>query len=290
MKNIFLVICLVLVGSIFAQTVSDKDIVGVYKSKSSDPMGGTTTVFLPDNTFVIAYFGGVQKGTWELKDQKVLINLSTEPQFVLYGRNISRLGNKTQVNFQVEASNGAMVGFDSNKKTSLKPVFNLDANCFSYPYIFTQEKELLQLHAAQKTWENDDYNSEGNPYEKVYHFNIFGGYNDFILMNLSSDYTTKSTAQAIYKEGILYMDPEDEGTQKRPLESLNEEDAAFINSFSSKSLFPNQLQNGDEFFPYNENPTQEELKPYNRIEVLEISREGITVQDEPFFTATCDED
>lgn len=116
------------------------------------------------------------------------------------------------------------------------------------------------------------------------------GTNDLILINLSSDYTTKSTAQAIYKNGVLYMGYDEEGAKKRPLESLNKENSAFIKHFSNKSMFPNQLQKGDEFFLYTENPTQKELKPYKRIDVLEASREGITVQEESFFTVTCDED
>ncbi|WP_026449832.1 hypothetical protein [Aequorivita capsosiphonis] len=87
------------------------------------------------------------------------------------------------------------------------------------------------------------------------------------------------------------MGPEDdEGMAKRPLESLSDEDSTFIKQFSNKSLLPDQIQNGDEFFPYTENPTEEELQAYNRIDVLEISQEVITIEDEPFFTATCAED
>ncbi|MGO3183079.1 MAG: hypothetical protein ACTIJ9_09635 [Aequorivita sp.] len=290
MKILFLSICLILAGSVFAQTVSEEDLFGVYKAKSNDPMGGSTTVFLPNNTFVIAYFGGVQKGTWELRDDKILLSVSTEPQFALYGRKRNILGDKTQIDFSMDADNGAMVGLDSNNKNSLKPVFNRDANCFSHPYTFTQDEKLIQLHAAQAIREWEDSNSQEKPYAQVYHFNIFGAYNDLILINLSSEYTTKATAQAMYKEGKLYMETDDEGMAKRPLESLSEEDSAFIKQFSNKSLFPNQLLYGDEFFPYTENPSQEELKPYNRIDVLEISRQDIEIQEGSFFTATCDED
>lgn len=123
-----------------------------------------------------------------------------------------------------------------------------------------------------------------------YHFNNFKNYNDLILINLPSEYTTESISYAIYKDGALYLDGGDEGTKKRPLESLNQEDAAFIKSFSNKSLYQNQIQNGDEFFPSIENPIPEELKSYNRIEVLEISTEGITIQEGTFFTASCEKD
>ena len=290
MKKIFLAIFMLLAANAFAQTDSEDDVIGVYKLPSDDPMGGVTMVFMEDHTVVIAYFGGVQNGTWELKDQKILFTLGSEPQFALYGRNLKDLNNKTRINFLVEPDNGAMVGLDSNKKTSLKPVFNQSANCFSYPYIFSQEKELIQLHAAQAASERGNYDSEGKPYAQVYHFNVFRAFNDLVLINLPSEYTTKSTSQAMYKDGMLFMEPGEEGTPKRPLESLNEEDIAFIKQFSNKSLLPDQLQHGDDFFPYTENPTEEELNPYNRIDVLEISIEGITVLEDSFFTVTCDED
>lgn len=290
MKKLVLIVCMVLVGSVFAQEVSDEDIVGVYKPKSNDPVGGRTMVFMPDHSFVMVYFGGLQKGTWELKDKKLLITRSTEPQFALYGRNLDHLGNKTQLNFQMDADNGVMVGLDSNKKTTLKPVFNQNANCFSHPYIFTQEKELIQLQAAQSWNEITDYNSENKPYTQVYRINIFGAYNDLILINLPSEYTERFSSQALYKDGMLYMSYDDEGTAKRPLESLNEEDFAMIKHYSNISLLPNQLQKGDEFFPYAKNPTQEELKSYTRIDVLEISMEAITIQEGSFFTTTCAED
>lgn len=287
MKKLFLIICLVLSGSVFSQAVSEEDIVGVYNIKSNDPMGGSTMVFMPDDTYVISYFGGIQKGTWELNGQNVFLSVSTEPQFVLYGRTLSSLDNKTQVNFQMDPYNGTLVGLDSNKKTSLKSVFNQNGNCFKYPFIFTQEKELIQLHAAQVSSKIADSDSQGMPYAKVYHFNIFGAYNDLVLINLSPEYTTESKAQVIYKDGKLYMGPDDKGLTKRPLESLSDEDSAFIKQFSNKSLFSNKLQHGDEFFPYTENPSREEFKPYNRIDVLEASRQGVDVQDGSFFTATC---
>ncbi|WP_026449831.1 hypothetical protein [Aequorivita capsosiphonis] len=198
MKNLFLNICLILAGSVFAQSVSEEDVVGVYREKSNDPVGGSTLIFLPDCTFVIAYFGGVQKGTWERKGEMVLLNVSTEPQFALYGRKLNSLGNKTKIDFSMDADNGAMVGLDSNKKTTLNPVFNRDANCFSHPYVFTQEEKLIQLHAAQASREWEGSNSEEKPYTQVYHFNIFGAYNDLILINLPPEYTTKSTGQAMY--------------------------------------------------------------------------------------------
>lgn len=48
MKKTFHIICLALAGSVFAQVVSEEDIIGVYQPKNNDPTGGSTTVFLPD--------------------------------------------------------------------------------------------------------------------------------------------------------------------------------------------------------------------------------------------------
>lgn len=290
MKNLILVIFLMFIGSVFAQKFSNEDVVGVYKEKSNDPVGGSTFVFLPDQSFVMSYFGGLQKGTWEIIGQDIRITKTAEPQFALYGRNLNSLGNKTQVDFSMDADNGVMVGLDSNKKSHLKPVFNEGANCYRHPYIFTQNEKLVQLYAAQTIREDVDTNLEEKSYSQVYHFNIFGVYNDLILINLPSEYTEKWSALITFENDKLYLEYGDEGMQKSPIDSLSEEDITMINHFSKQSLFPNQIQSGDEFFPYSENPTQEELKPYNRIDVLEISQKVITIEEIPFFTATCGED
>lgn len=286
----FLIICLVVAGSVFAQNISKEDIVGVYNEKCNDPVGGSSVVFLPNQTVVILYFGGVQKGTWDLDDGRVIITASPQPQFVVYGRKTESLGTKRQVNFLIEPNNDVVVGLDSGNKRLLKPVFNQNANCFSFPYIFTQESKLIQLHAAQNRQEQNEYNFVGESSAEVYHFNIFDVYNDILLVNLPSAYSRKWRSEAPYKNGFLYMEDDDEGTQKRPLESLNEEDFNFINEFAAKSLFPNKLKHDDEFFPYRENPTKEDLNPYHRIEVLEIGWEEIEILEEPFFISICDED
>lgn len=75
MKNLIFVTCIIFSLSLTGQNISNDDVVGVYKERSNDPVGGATFIFLPDHTYVIAYFGGFQKGVWELNGEKVIYQL-----------------------------------------------------------------------------------------------------------------------------------------------------------------------------------------------------------------------
>ncbi|MCG2430304.1 hypothetical protein [Aequorivita xiaoshiensis] len=290
MKKLFFSICIIFSAALSGQNISNDDVVGVYKEESNDPVGGATFIFLLDYTYVIAYFGGFQKGVWELNKDKVTLIKSTEPQFVLYGRSLKSLKNRTQINFSVEANNAVAVGLDSNEQIKLKPVFNNAANCFNYPYIFKQEKKLHQLRAAQVLIKNTSSFSKNHPSAHVFHFTIPTDYNDLILINLQSDYTQEVTSHAIFNNGKLFIGSDSKGMEKRPLQTLNEEDLVMSNYFAKKSLFPDELTSDNEFFPYFENPSSELLAPFYKIEDFDISKEAFTLESEPYFQASCDDD
>lgn len=290
MKNLIFITCIIFSLSLSGQNISNDDVVGVYKERSNDPVGGATFIFLPDHTYVIAYFGGFQKGVWEFNGEKVTLVKSTEPQFALYGRKLKSLKNQTQINFSVEAGNAVLVGLDSNAKNKLKPIFNNEANCFNYPYIFKQEKKIHQLQAAQVLMKNANSFSKNNLFAHVFHFIIPTDYNDLILINLPSDYTEKGTFHAIFNNGMLFIGSDSKGMEKRPLHTLNEEDLAMTNYFVKKSLVQNELTMYSEFFPYFENPSSELLAPYYKIKVFDSSKEDITIESEPFFHASCEDD
>ncbi len=275
-------------GSVFAQEVSEEDIIGVYKTKSNDPMGGSTIVFLPDHTYIIAYFGGVQKGTWELKSGKLKVTKTVEPQFVLYGRKTISLGEKIQVKVSTRSENLVLVGFEAKNTTKLKRLFNPNANCFLRPYLITQQKPVNQLNLALLEAYPNDNSKEGEKRARVFQFTNTESYNDLLVVNLPSGYTSPSTAQIRYKDGLLFENSFSEGLKKRPLESLSGEDLKFVTGYSDRNLLPQKLQYGDEFFPYSENPTSEELKPYLRIKPIEISEKPFILQSGSFLNATCE--
>ncbi len=278
-----------MMGSVFAQK-STEEVVGIYKEKSNDPVGGATIIFSPDNTYFIFHFGGVQKGTWRLKNQTLTMKRSNEPKFALYGRNLNNIDFGARLSFSTEARNGVAVRLSSSSKNNFTPVFNENANCFSPPYIYSQKEKLDEFYAAKTIGFPSNSDSGEKLNAAVYYFNITEAYNDFILINLPSQYTEAWSSKARYKDGMLYLKSGGEGLERRPLETLSEEDAAFIAHYSNKSLLPNELESGGEFFPYVENPTQEELKNYTRIETSEILRDSIVIEENSFFTATCEED
>jgi len=290
MEKLLLIICLVLTGSIFAQNISEENIIGVYQLKSNDPMGGNTLVFLPNNTYAIAYFGGIQKGTWELENGKLKVTKTVAPQFALYGRKISALDNTTQVKLSTRSENRVLVGFNAKNPTLLKRLFNPNSNCYIPPYVINEKGSIHQFNLALLE-EFPGYKLQGAEKQaRVFQFKNPESYNDLIVVNLPSEYTTESNIPITFKDGLLYVGSFSEGMKKKPLTSLNEEDTMYIQKYSSESLLPQKLQYGDEFFPYFENPTTEELKPYQRVKVIEVSKTHISLQTGSFLTATCKEE
>ncbi|RFN58199.1 hypothetical protein [Marixanthomonas ophiurae] len=288
MKKLLLIICVLFSGSIFAQGISEEDIIGVYHLKSNDPMGGNTLVFSSNHTYAIAYFGGIQKGTWELKNGKLKVTKTVEPQFALYGRKITALDNKTQVKISTRSENRLLVGFNAKNPTFLKRLFNPNSNCYITPYVINQKGPIHQFNLALLE-EFPGYRSKGTENQaRVFQFKNPKSYNDLIVVNLPSEYTTESNIPITFKDGLLYAGSFSEGMKKKPLQSLNEEDTMYIKKYSSESLLPQKLQYGDEFFPYSENPTPEELKPYKRIAILKNSKERITIEQGSIFTASCE--
>lgn len=288
-KLVFIIYFCCSVGA-FAQSNTSKDLIGVYTEKSDDPVGGATIILLPDQTFAITFFGGFHVGQWQFENGKVTLIPKVQPEFVLYGRNLKSLGKTTKINFLVEPENQAMVGLEGNKKSDLKPVFNKNANCLDFPYISVVDKPLAQLHAAQLSENPLIDEADNKPYYDIYHFTVFGAYNDLILVNLSPEYTQKWSMEATFKNGKLFMDNGSEGMRQEPLESLNAEDLDFIKEYLVKDLFGEQLQYGDEFFPTVEGSSEEELKPYKRLEVLEIGKNKVNIQEGSFFTASCEDE
>lgn len=115
----------------------------------------------------------------------------------------------------------------------------------------------------------DSYRNDSRSQVEIQHFEIPEGYNEFILFNLSLEYSQGSIQKALFKERRLYLSPNEEGIPRRPLESLTEEDQAFIQQLSHQSLFEEELSWDNEVFPNYENPKPEELQVFHRIAVRE---------------------
>ena len=285
MKFIMLILCLLSIVSMKAQDLKLSDVEGVYKLKSSSPEGGTTIILLPDNLYAISYFGGIQKGTYALDGSRIIMTRSAEPRFAVYGRNQDSLSHQLQFSFMVEPES-ALVKFGSSKDTLFTRVFNEQANCFSSPYIHKLEKRIRKIQLGHNT--DDSYRTVE---KELYEFELPEEYNDFIIINLTGEYTSPQVFRADFQEGKLFFDSS-AGVQRRPLSSLGEEDKIFLTQHTANAILPQKLEPGSEFFPlYDENDQRiTNLRPFEQVEGISLPIKSFSLADKSLFVATCDDD
>ena len=269
-----------LITSLCAQEVS-----GVYHVRGNSPEGGTNYVLFPDNTFVVGYFGGMITGTWKKDGDLISFKNRVEPKFVLYGRTSTIVKDTVNVRFNVLENQGVAVGFTKQEPTYLKYVFNKNANCFSYPYIHKQTEKVTNIYVATIPYNSASKTSAS----AVFHFQNPENFNEFILINLPDEYTEDINFSARIENDLLYFDTNLEGSTKRSLESLSEEDSFYLKNYTQNSILPAMLEYGNEFFPYVEQPTAQDLVPFNRIEPTILKYLKIELVKGSFFYTTCEE-
>jgi len=262
-----------------AQSPNIEDIVGTYRLPNSNPEGGETVLIFENNTFATFYFGGALKGTWEIIGNEIKFKTTAYPKFYLYGRKLSTLKDSTHVNFTVEPN--ALVNLNSNNQSAMQPLFNKDANCLAYPYIYKTGAHLNDLVLAKQE------HSRAISFD-IYTFEIDKKYNDLIVIGLQDEYTTEHIFFASYKEGNLYFDS-DKPASKRPASiQENKEDKAYLDEFMGKELIPQLLSYGHEFFPIYDNPTEELLLThYTRIAPIKKEKGKVSIEKNNLFTAKC---
>lgn len=287
---LFLFFCTIHAG--LSQEINEKDIIGIYSQSNNNPEGGETLIIFPDNTYVLIYLGGFQKGKWHMENKTVQLEKETQPQFVLYGRKLHTLGNETRVDFNVDSDNGSLVSLNSKTINNLKPVFNDGANCFDYPYRIIQNNSLNHLHAAQALAQNIyDYDNNNKEISiNLYAFKNLESFNDYILVNLPYEYTTSSVMRANYNKDILHFDYGLGEMRKSSLESIDPEELEYIKNFAKDNILPYTLEYGDELFPFVENPNSEDYIRFQRIEPFQVSIENLSIEKGSWFIAECDMD
>lgn len=224
---------------------------------------------------------GALKGSWEIDGNQVNFTTESNPKFYLYGRKQATLKDSTQLNFICERNN-TFVNLSPKNNDKLQPLFNKDANCFGYSYVHKTNMHLSQLtFAKQDYYYVDDFD--------IYNFEVDAKYNDLIVIGLRDEYTTESDFSATYKNGDLYFGRDKPASKKPNSVKENEVDKAYIDKFMKEELIPETLLYGNEFFPNYDNPTDEQLIPFIRIDPIKIEKGKIKVGKNNLFTAKCDE-
>ena len=264
-------------------------ITGSYYQSSGNPEGGTTTIVLPNNTFVVGYFGGMRKGTWKLiKNDAYKFTYHVEPKFVLYGRHNSKLKDSVAISMSIDGNKGVSVRFNGSSSDAFTPVFNKGANCFDYPYIYKQKEKLNSLEAFAPDYSNYLEGKLGD-LPGFYSFKIEEDYNEFILAGLSEEYSEAGSFKATYKNGILSLGADTDLKKSGQYEDLDEETLSFIKSHIEIDILPKLLEYGNEFFPHYENPMATDLIPFTRLESQLNSSKAINIEATSLFIATCED-
>lgn len=246
-----------------------------YKLPSNSPEGGTTLSVHPEGRFALAFFGGMLKGTYEILGNTVFFTTEAYPEIALYGRNLASLKDSSQVNFRAER--GVYVKLDPDKK-DMKPVFNADANCFAFPYVYATDKPLKKIQVAVKEIGN------ANSYT-LFSFDVPSGYNDVMLVKLKDHFLDSHTLNMEIRDGQLYYNGNEVPLEKKP---LSDEDKGYLENFLNMDLFPDTLIPTDELFPKENRPKHHNPdEPYHAISPSIATGQKAVIASAPFFIAKC---
>lgn len=263
-------------------------IAGSYRVSGNSPEGGSSIIVMPNNKFVVGYFGGMRRGTWEFKDGNYYFEYQVEPKFVLYGRVNPSIKDSIALRMCVDGVRGYTVRFNGSNDDSFLPIFNEGANCFSYPYIYKQ-KEPLERLAAYAPDPRTYYEDELRAYPEIYDYIIKEDYNEFILAGLKSEYSEAGSFTAIFKDNSMVIDGGKSIKKGRNYEDLKGEDMTYIENYTQTEILPVSLEYGNEFFPNYEEPSVDELIPFSRIEAILIPSGKVKIGTKSLFVARCED-
>jgi hypothetical protein len=229
MKKIKLLLIIIFMTNITNAQNSDK-IIGLYNLGASSPEGGSHLFVLDNGKYAITYFGGIQIGTWKItpKNTYKFIPNHTESRFELFGRHNKDLKNHTKISFNGFENSQTFIQLRNEKKEAftMQQVFNLDANCFSFPYVHTFKTIANNISLMFKNYEED-----ASP---IISFKNPEGYNDFVATFTQVDYYEARPFFAKFKDDKLYFNDDDYSSRK-PLDN-DGEDVQFIKNFIDKEV------------------------------------------------------
>jgi hypothetical protein len=272
-----------------AQDVNDKDVVGNYKISDNDPSSSQSLILLENHKYVFIYFGGMIRGDWSVKGNKVYFKGHAEPEFAIYGRQLQKLKDTVQIRCNVERDQQAMINYTDSTSNYMNPIFNKDGNCFNYPNIIQQTTPISFVKCTMPFDPSKEIMSDD--YFDVSYFKIPKKYNDIILINLPIEYLRARNFEAVFDNGILYTEGSTKGIRKTLLTRMNKEDLNAIIRLSENSILQETLEYGNEFFPSlddssdnNEARTSFQIITKHSIQ----KRQKIEVAKKSIFISYCD--
>ena len=210
--------------SISANAQNNPDIVGLYSLGSPSPEGGSHLFVLENGHYAITYFGGIQTGKWEVTEENVCKFSPTinENKFELFGRHNKDLKGNTKILFNGFEDRETFIQLRTAKeeKIIMQRIFNVDANCFSPPYVHTFKTVANSILFMSLQY------GDTNTKHSVIMIENPNGYNDFVANFIEvNDYEIQPLI-ARFKDGKLVFE-DNRSAERIPLEEFDE-DVEFI--------------------------------------------------------------
>jgi len=211
----------------------NNNLIGLYSLGSSNPEGGSHLFVLENGKFAITYFGGIQTGNWELvKENTYRFSPNTKQnEFELYGRHNKAISNEVKIFFNGFEEGETFVGVGSKEKEAciMNRVFNLDANCFSFPYVHT-----FKIKGDSISFMSD----EGEKDNPIVTFSNPENYNDFVALFHKRE-SESEPFLAKFAENKLYFN--DGSYVERSHLPEDGEDIEFIREFTEQDRTPDYM-------------------------------------------------
>ncbi len=272
MQKISLLLLILLSYITYAQPKTElnnknPDISGKYSLSfgSHDPQGGVHLFVLKNNKYLIAYFGGIQTGTWKITEGKHVHFSPYKPKhpFAVYGKYNTKIGDSTKLSFLSDDFNhntSIHLGEIKDKTPVFSPIFNKDANCFGFPHQAVVNKKHKELSLVVK---QNYYDDEKNTPQNIITFINSNTYNDFVVY-YHEESTDSSPFNATIGDNALIFN--DGKANKRALPEPNSEDAMFLKEYSTIVPDPEYVFYNPACKKFDANQVNHESYKYNKEE------------------------
>ncbi len=200
---------------------------------------GVQLSVLENGNYAIIYYGGIQTGKWQITDNDtVQFTPNKKNVFELYGRHNKDLKGDTKIFFNGFEDNQTFIQLNATEKRkyTMQRVFNVGANCFSFPYVHTFNTNANNILLMTKKYDQ----KKG----KILTFNNSEGYNDFIAISTDQEETEIHSFTVLFKDETLYFKDREKyyssfsDSKRIPLEEDSEE-IKFIRKFMETEVNKN---------------------------------------------------
>ncbi|MCF6279052.1 MAG: hypothetical protein L3J14_01760 [Flavobacteriaceae bacterium] len=222
MKLIKLILIIATIMTKTASAQNNLNIIGTYNIDS-----GAQLNILENGGFAIIHYGGIQTGKWKIADNNtVQFTPNKKNTFELYGRHNKDIKNGTKMFFSGFENAQTFIQLNATKKYTMQRIFNIDANCFSFPYVHTFNTSTNNILLMTKKYDQK--------IGKIMTFKNPENYNDFMAIFTNQEEIEIIPFSALFKDNTLsFKDqyyPSFSDSERIPLEEDSEE-IKFIRKF-----------------------------------------------------------